>query len=426
MLDHNKEFNFFGEMNKNIDYFLIDTSSSEKNELIKSKIEKYKTVSEFFEYYTNNNINSLFDSFNRLDKMYSNIYINNNTNNTKSKIDKYISDLSNIILLFNLISKNQQIIKKALKNSESYLKNFYSENHINKDCQKILDDYFDNLINLKKKKKKKRLSFLTHENIFNAKRQRHKTVKARKPNIFILNKKPEEKDINYKLVNISPTNHLNHKMHNSIDEEKSNLRTPKFPSKNEDQNNNQSLLKETESKKMPIIKQESINSFFTLASKAVNIVSDEKRIQNIKKEKKVKINDKKVTSFNIHNNGETKLIYTKINFSENKKSQDNSEEFEQKQYYEKKNPKKQTFSSVNLKSTMEKNMLKDFLGFINNIYKDGSINTEEKIKLKQLIISKSEKIENIYNNYFHDNKNEFVNELKKLIIQLNNEKLYIS
>lgn len=417
MLDHNKEFNFFGEMNKNIDYFLIDTSSSEKNELIKSKIEKYKTVSEFFEYYTNNNINSLFDSFNRLDKMYSNIYINNNTNNTKSKIDKYISDLSNIILLFNLISKNQQIIKKTLKNSESYLKNFYSENHINKDCQKILDDYFDNLINLKKKKKKKRLSFLTHENIFNSKRQRHKTVKARKPNIFILNKKPEEKDINYKLVNISPTNHLNHKKHNSIDEEKSNLRTPKFPSKNEDQNNNQSLLKETESKKMPIIKQESINSFFTLASKAANIVSDEKRIQNIKKEKIVKINDKKVTSFNIHNNGETKLIYTKINFSENKKSQDNSDEFEQKQYYEKKNPKKQTFSSVNLKSTMEKNMLKDFLGFINNIYKDGSINTEEKIKLKQLIISKSEKIENIYNNYFHDNKNEFVNELKKLIIQ---------
>ena len=47
----------------------------------------------------------------------------------------------------------------------------------------------------------------------------------------------------------------------------------------------------------------------------------------------------------------------------------------------------------------------------------GSINTEEKIKLKQLIISKSEKIENIYNNYYHDNKNEFINELKKLIIQ---------
>ena len=422
MSDHNKEFDFHGEMNKNIDYFLLDSTSSEKNEIIKSKIEKYKTVSEFFEHYSNNNIISLFDSFNRLDKMYSNIYFNNNSNNIKSKIDKYISDLSNIILLFNLISKNQQIIKKALTNSESYLKNFYSENHINKDCQKKLDDYFDNLINLKKRKKKKRLSFLTRENIFN-KCQRHKTVKARKPNIFNLNKKLDEKsiNINYKLINISPTNHLSHIKHNSIDEEKSNLRTPKFPSKNEDPNNNsQSFVKENDSNKVPIIKQESINSFFTLASKAANINSDENRIKKIKKDKKVKINDQKVTNFNlqnIQNDSEAKLVYTKSNFSENKKSQDNSEEFEKKEYYTKKNPKKQTFSSVNLKTTMEKNMLKDFLGFINNIYKSGSINTEEKIKLKQLIISKSEKIENIYNNYYHDNKNEFINELKKLIIQ---------
>ena len=84
-----------------------------------------------------------------------------------------------------------------------------------------MDDYFDNLINLKKRKKKKRLSFLTRENIFN-KCQRHKTVKARKPNIFNLNKKLDEKsiNINYKLINISPTNHLSHIKHNSIDEEK--------------------------------------------------------------------------------------------------------------------------------------------------------------------------------------------------------------
>ena len=422
MSEHNKEFDFHGEMYKNIDYFLLDSTSSEKNELIKSKIEKYKTVSEFFEHYSNNNIISLFDSFNRLDKMYSNIYVNNNSNNIKSKIDKYISDLSNIILLFNLISKNQQIIKKALTNSESYLKNFYSENHINKDCQKKLDDYFDNLINLKKRKKKKRLSFLIHENIFN-KCQRHKTVKAIKPNIFNLNKKLDEKsiNINYKLINISPTNHLKHIKHNSIDEEKSNLRTPKFPSKNEEPNNNsQSIVKENDSNKDPLIKQESINSFFTLASKAANINQDENRIKKTKKEKKVKINDHKVTNFNlqsIHNDSEAKLVYTKSNFSENKKSQDNSEDLEQKEYYTKKNPKKQTFSSINLKSTMEKNMLKDFLIFINNIYKSGSINTEEKIKLKQLIITKSEKIENIYINYYHDNKNEFINELKKLIIQ---------
>ena len=420
MSEHNKESDFFGEINKNINYFLLDTSSSEKNELIKSKIQKYKTVSEFFEHYSNNNIISLFDLLNKLDKIYSNIFFNNNYNNTTSKIDKYVSDLSSIILLFNLISKNKYIIKKALINSESYLKNFYFENHINKDYQKKLDDYLNNLINLKKRNKKRGLSLIKHEKISN-KSKRHKTVKARKPNIFNLNKKIDEKNINInnKLFDISPKNHLNHKMHDSIDKEKSNLRTPKFPSKEDEQNNSESILKEKDSNKKQIIKLESINSYFTLASKQGKIGSDEKTNQ-IKKEKKVKINDKEVTNFtflNIHKDGESKLIYIKNKFSENKKSQDNSEELEQKEYYTKKFPKKQTFSSVNLKSSMEKNMLKDFLGFINNIYKNGIINTEEKIKLKQLIISKSEKIENIYNNYYHNNKDEFVNELKKLIIQ---------
>ena len=106
------EFEFFGEMNKNIDYYLLDSNSSEEKELIKSKINKYKTTSEFYEYFTNYNILSLFETIDQLDEVYSNIYGKNN--NIKSKIDKYISDLSYIILLFNLISKNQAIIKKAL------------------------------------------------------------------------------------------------------------------------------------------------------------------------------------------------------------------------------------------------------------------------------------------------------------------------
>ena len=154
---YNNEFDFFGEMNKNIDYYLLDSTSSEDNELIKSKLGKYKTTSEFYSYYTDNNITLLFESIDNLDNIYSNICAKNKS--LQSKLDKYISDLSNIILLFNLISKNQHIIKKVLSNSESFLNNFYLENNINKNSRKKWDEYFDNLINLKKKKKKKRKSF---------------------------------------------------------------------------------------------------------------------------------------------------------------------------------------------------------------------------------------------------------------------------
>ena len=135
------EFEFFGDMNKNIDYYLLDSNPSEKNELIKSKIIKFKKTSEFYKYYTDHDIVALFEEIDKLDKIYSNIYGKNE--NLQPKVDKYISDLSNIILLFNLLSKNQNIIRKALTNTESYLKDFYSENNININSQKLFKEYFD-------------------------------------------------------------------------------------------------------------------------------------------------------------------------------------------------------------------------------------------------------------------------------------------
>ena len=60
-------------------------------------------------------------------------------------------------------------------------------------------------------------------------------------------------------------------------------------------------------------------------------------------------------------------------------------------------------------------MLKDILGYINYLYKKGVINSEDKIKLKQLIISKSEKIVKIYDSC-RSNDNKFIYKLKQLIV----------
>ena len=417
------EFEFFGEMNKNIDYYLLDSNSSEEKELIKSKINKYKTTSEFYEYFTNYNILSLFETIDQLDEVYSNIYGKNN--NIKSKIDKYISDLSYIILLFNLISKNQAIIEKALTNSESYLKNFYSENNINIDDQKKFEKYFDSLMNSKKRKKKK--SFLNHENHFN-KKERHKSAKHKKTNIFILNRKTEEKNINFNcnLINISPPdNNLNV----NLNEEKSitDLTTPQFPYKiNADDNNyyNQGYNREIGSDKNAINKQESIQSFYTLAPNKASINQEEKKDIKLKSNnkdlnKKVIFKEEKITDFNLNNmksDCDAKLVYSKSNNSEKMKEEKKGKNYESKEPYIPTNPRKVNFSSINLKSTMEKNMLKNFLGFINNIYKNGYINNEEKIKIKELIISKSEKIQNLYSSYYTTDEIEFIKELKKLTI----------
>ena len=59
-------------------------------------------------------------------------------------------------------------------------------------------------------------------------------------------------------------------------------------------------------------------------------------------------------------------------------------------------------------------MIKNILVFINDLFKKNQINSEEKLKLKQLIIKKSQTLENIFleNNDINDEK--LIKELKNL------------
>ena len=55
---------------------------------------------------------------------------------------------------------------------------------------------------------------------------------------------------------------------------------------------------------------------------------------------------------------------------------------------------------------------------IKKMYKKGAINSEEKVKLKQLVIKKSKKIEYLYDNIYinlKNDKNKLVSEVKKII-----------
>lgn len=410
MTFHNQEFNFFDEMDKNIEFYLLDSISSEKKELIKSRINNFKTTSDFFNYYSNTNIISLFESFDKLDTIFSTI--NNHKINFKSKVDQYISELSNIILSFSLISKNQTIIIKAITDSESHLKNFYLEYNISKDSQKQLDEYVDKLIDIKNGTKKKDFS---DDNLFN-KKQRNKIGKSKNQNILILNQKTEENSINFNcnLINIFPS--INNNINNNTNEETSinNLLTPKFQNKIiEDNNNHYSQLnniKENDINKNPVIKQESIQSYYTLASKNNQ---EEKMISTLDDEKKEKTKDD-LNMSNFLNDSEVQLVYCKSNASD-KMNDNETEESETKNFFTKKTPTKQIFSCMNLKSKMEKSMFKDILGIINNLYKNGEINNDEKVQLKKLIITKSDKISKLYKSYNIDDL-KFINELKKLIV----------
>ena len=80
--------------------------------------------------------------------------------------------------------------------------------------------------------------------------------------------------------------------------------------------------------------------------------------------------------------------------------------------------KKNNYSKV--RNQQAENQIKniDLLEMINNIYKKGLINSEEKVKLKQLVIEKSKKIEYLYDNIYinsKNDKNKLESEVKKII-----------
>ena len=64
-------------------------------------------------------------------------------------------------------------------------------------------------------------------------------------------------------------------------------------------------------------------------------------------------------------------------------------------------------------------MCVDLLEVVNNMYKSCFISAEEKIELKQMIISNRNKLEKIYLNYY-DKKDLLYKELKNLIQKENN------
>jgi len=154
---YKKSFDFFGKMNNNKNFYVFNTTSSKDSSDIISKIEKYENTLDFFKHYTNNDIRNAFKLLQNLDNIYSSLYSENNINNFNSKIDRYISALSNIYLLSNLISKNKLILNKAIDNAKKDLNIFCMENKINKNIQKKLNNYISNLLDIEIEDKKNKI-----------------------------------------------------------------------------------------------------------------------------------------------------------------------------------------------------------------------------------------------------------------------------
>ena len=452
-----KQFDFLGKMKNNKDFYLFDNISPEKKSEILSKFDQFKTAPEFFEYYTNKDIGSIFKSLDQLDLIYSHILNENHSNYLQSKTDKYISNLSEIILLSNLISKNKIILEKAIINVKKNLEFFFRTHKINKKNQKEINEYILKLLEIDNKRIFHPLLFLKDNT------SRCNTFKIKRPNLYFVNEKltginnnvngiNNIDDLNaaIKAVKINDTSNnnslnqeiTNHTNNNSKYMEENILndfKTPKFPKRIFDSNTN--ILNEENSNvdsndklKKVVVKQESINtnndelnknfskkesihSLITLASKSKFICQEEKERTRgaSSKFKDLALKDDKPERKFYRKKKSSKYQFTEYKLITNSNQDDNDNDNENKEIGIIKGRKKQTFSSTNVKTSKERKMLKDLLGYVNEIFKKEIINSEEKRKLKSLIISKYEELENIYITNFENNKNILIEELKKLI-----------
>ena len=210
------------------------------------------------------------------------------------------------------------------------------------------------------------------------------------------------------------------------------MTTPKFPYKEDtlfhqivnDKLNENNSIKESlntlgndnnDDVNKNMYKKESIHSLYTLASKSkFNNQEDIVKGAN-SRFKNLNLDEKSIGNNNSFSNNNKSRFNTKRNSSKFMLTDYKTSNIEEKKDFEnKKESKKRTFSYTNLKSSKEKEVIKNILVFINDLFKKNQINSEEKLKLKQLIIKKSQTLENIFleNNDINDEK--LIKELKNL------------
>ena len=117
---------------------------------IHSKLYKFKTTNDFFNYYTKKDINSYLNELNDINIKLSNIcddyYLSNS-----SFTDKKITIISKIIVILKLIINIQDIINTQIISIEKYLLNIFNNKEftIEQNIYKNLKNLIENVTNLK-------------------------------------------------------------------------------------------------------------------------------------------------------------------------------------------------------------------------------------------------------------------------------------
>ena len=380
MLDFINCNEFWIELKKNEIYDLFKTESLEFNKDFLSNLEKYPNVIDFIEHYTKVDTHSINNLFNNILLTSFKIMSDNNNFNGIAEFELYSSGVSKIISLLYLIKKIKTIQSELIKNTKNFIKKFFIDNKKESLIKEKIDFFINDLISSSKNVLK------------NVSRRSTNEVSTSSISLNLYNK-------NNFSNNISQEELQQQKKESNSSINKENflaLRTltPKFDeSQNIEQNNSNANLNNSKDVKQQNNKRDpnKIDSCLTLQKMIFVDLEEEKEIINKNSVKKYPSH--KVKSSNSHSH---KKNARKIN-SIGKCSG-----------FKKRN------SMVSNDDNKKRTILADLLDSINILYKDGKITSNQKIRMKQIIIS-SPKI--VIDKYYHDYSDVNNNNIQSFLIE---------
>ena len=351
-------------------YGLFKTNSSKINKEISEKIDFFQHNMDFFELYSNKDIKNFLNFFK--------IKLSGNNDEKfplfKSNIDQYISCISQIILSMKLFFNIQDILMKIITNAKNNLSKLKSENRIQNYNEDNLFLYSESLLKIFRKNSEFFSSASTLSNNISS------LEAAPKNSIFGFSTE-------YKIERFSKDEiefNINDSPHTPRFE--SNIKSVEKFEKDENKSNLNNSIENDFS-----IKKESV---LTLSK----YVFAEEPITP-KNPKPILISLPIVQSKNKKNSTKEKIPQN-VNINKYINIRNISSEAD-------------VFNKFN-----DKNYYRNLLEMINKIYKKGLINSEEKVKLKKLVIEKSKKMEYLYYNIYKNSKNDknmLVTEVKKIL-----------
>ena len=351
-------------------YNFFKSNSSKINTEIYDKIHHFDKISDFFQYYTNS---EAIDFLRLLDKIKS-VSIKNKdevvSSLHNSNTEQYLSCLTRIFLSLKLLQKTQETMNKLLTFYKQILLELKNEKKIENFNLNGLFSYIDYLIDTSKLKLSENVS-------------RESTFKGSSLD--------------------SSTNFImSDKFMNEVESDTQSLDevilTPKFNYISEYNVEEKNEIKNNDNVKRQIFKDFTLKKNSTSSLNEIEYIGKENgnlngektlkkfnnKKSNIKHKEKKPISVTDIIQINSRNNSEKNLKLCIENKEDDKKSE---------------------------------NKLVDLLEMINALYRKCLIKPEEKIKLKKLVMMKSKKLFDLYNNYYlniYSDEKILIDEIRKL------------